>query len=454
MSNSMPVSWRQSLRVYLRREVQVMLALGFTAGLPYLLVFSTLAAWLEEAGVQVSAIGFFSWVGLTYSIKVVWAPIVDRVPLPFLGRWLGQRRSWILLAQCGIAAGLAGMAGMKPNQALPLLAMLAVWVAFASATQDVAIDAFRIELAPVDLQGALSASYIFGYRCALLVAGAGALYLAQFLSWRVSYLCMAALMSVGMLTILLVAEPQRERGSAVPSGRPMRGVGRLRWLQRWLMNALIAPLTDFFVRNGMRMALLILALVGSYKLSDIAIGMLANPFYLQLGFSKAEIASIGKVYGFIMTIAGTFLGGILVVRYGVLRPLLAGAILVAVTNLLFVKLALVGPDLRWLALVISADNLGAGFSNAAFIAYLSSLTNRAYTATQYALFSSLMTLPGKLLSGFSGVLVAAYDYPLFFIYTTLLGGPAIGLCLYLLYRERSLRGGAFDGPPLPDHHGL
>lgn len=429
-------SWRQALGVYLQPEVRVMLALGFAAGLPYLLIFSTLSAWLEEAGVAVSAIGYFSWVGLAYSVKVAWAPVVDRVRLPWLGRWLGQRRSWIVLAQLGIAAGLGTMAGLEPGRALPLVAALAVWIAFASATQDVAIDAFRIELAPVAMQGALSAGYILGYRCALLVAGAGALYLAQFADWRTAYLCMAALMGVGLLTILLVAEPSgREAVSR-------EGAGEGHWLRR----AIVAPFTEFFRRQGWRMALLILALVGLYKISDIAIGILANPFYLQLGFSKAEIASIGKVYGFAMTIFGTFAGGALVVRYGVLRPLLLGAVLVAVTNLLFIQLALAGPRLDWLALVISADNFGGGLANAAFIAYLSSLTNRDYTATQYALFSSLMTLPGKLLSGFSGVIVAAWDYPLFFVYTTLLGLPAITLCCLLLYREHRGAGGASGVP--------
>ena len=443
MSEGARVSWGQALAVYRRREILIMLALGFTAGLPYLLVFSTLSAWLEDTGVEVSAIGFFSWVGLTYSIKVLWAPVVDRLPLPLLGRWLGQRRSWILLAQLGIAGGLVGMAELTPQGSLLVIAALAVGVAFASATQDVAIDAFRIEFAPVELQGALSASYIFGYRSALLVAGAGALYLAQFGSWQLAYLCMAALMSVGMVTILLVAEPPRKvdadtqaRERVLERRLHVDGYGFWKRHQRWLVDALVAPFADFFGRNGRRLALIILALVGLYKLSDIAIGILANPFYLQLGFSKAEIAGVGKIYGFLMTIAGTFLGGVFVVRFGVLRPLLLGAVLVAVTNLLFVKLALVGADIRWLAVVISADNLGAGFSNAAFIAYLSSLTNRAYTATQYALFSSLMTLPGKLLSGFSGVLVAGYGYPLFFVYTTVLGIPAMLLCGYLLRREQ------------------
>lgn len=435
-------SWREALAVYARWPVVAMLPLGFAAGLPFLLVFSTLAAWLEEGGVEVASIGFFSWVGLTYSVKVVWAPVVDRLPLPLLGGWLGQRRSWMLLGQLGVTAGLVGMAGLTPQGTLLGLAVLAVAVAFSSATQDVALDAFRIESAPQEHQGALSAAYMFGYRSALLVAGAGALYIADAAGWRIAYLSMGGLMAVGMLAVLCVPEPggridpaTRRRERALERRLGLAPGGHWVRLRRWLVDAVVAPFADFFARNGHRTALIVLALVGLYKLSDIAIGIMANPFYLQLGFSKSEIASIGKLYGFFMTIAGTFLGGLFVARFGVLRPLLAGAVLVAVTNLLFAHLAQVGPDLKQLALVISADNLGAGFSNAAFIAWLSGLTNRAYTATQYALFSSLMTLPGKMLSGFSGVVVAAVDYPVFFIYTTLLGLPAMALCLYLMYRE-------------------
>jgi PAT family beta-lactamase induction signal transducer AmpG len=310
----------------------------------------------------------------------------------------------MLAGQLGIIAGLLAMVAFNPQTQLVALALCAVLVAFSSATQDIAIDAYRIESAVTEYQGAMSASYITGYRIAMLVAGAGALYIAEFTSWMWAYVSMAALMGVGVITVLLIREPRHDADAQTediesqlidrvlhhqPQTRGQR-------LAAWFTSAVVAPFVEFFQRNG-RFAILVLLFIGLYRLSDITMGIMANPFYLDLGFSKTEIADIGKVFGFFMTIAGTFIGGLLVIRYGVFRPLIAGAVLVAVTNILFAQLALVGPDLMWLAIVISADNLSGGFANAAFIAYLSGMTNRAYTATQYALFSSLMTLPGKFL---------------------------------------------------------
>jgi len=421
------------LRVYLQPRVVAMLFLGFSAGLPLLLVFSTLTAWLRDEGVSRSTIGFFAWVGITYSTKVLWAPVVDRLRLPLLTRFLGQRRSWILLGQMGIVTGLVAMVSCEPTVSLTGLAISAVAVAFGSSTQDIAIDAFRIESAEDQYQGAMSASYIFGYRLAMLVAGAGALYLADWRGWDVAYLSMAALMAVGVVTVLLVREPghnlsaetlalERRLQQAAHADQP----GYWRRVEAWFLSAVVAPFVEFFRRNG-TFALVILVFIGFFRLSDITMGVMANPFYLDLGFSKSEIASIGKLFGFFMTIAGSFLGGLVVVRYGIFRPLLAGAVMVAGTNLLFMQLAATGPSMAWLAVVISADNLSGGFSNAAFIAYLSSLTNRAYTATQYALFSSLMTLPGKFFSGFSGVIVDASNYSTFFLYAACMGIPAIVL---------------------------
>ena len=423
-----------------------MFLLGFSAGLPLLLVFSTLSAWLSDAGVSRSAIGFFGWVGITYSVKVFWAPVIDRLALPWLTRRFGQRRSWMLVGQLGVIVGLLGMITCDPQTQLVSLALFAVLVAFSSATQDVAIDAFRIESAQVEYQGAMSATYVLGYRTAMLVAGAGVLFIADAAAaslgsneaWQLAYLTMACLMGVGIATVLWVREPARdpldERDSL--EQKIINGVlhhppnTRSERLAAWFASAVVAPFVDFFQRNG-RFALMILAFIGLYRLSDITMGIMANPFYLDLGFSKTEIASIGKLFGFGMTILGSIIGGLMVVRYGVFRPLLAGAVMVAATNLLFAQLALVGPDLTWLAVVISADNLSGGFANAAFIAYLSGLTNRAYTATQYALFSSLMTLPGKFISGFSGVVVDFYDYHTFFIYAAVAGLPAIYLALKL-----------------------
>ena len=419
-----------------------MVFLGFAAGLPFLLVFSTLSAWLRDVGIARTTIGFFSWVGITYSIKVFWAPVSDRLPLPGLTHQLGKRRSWMLLAQCTIALGLTGMALTDPHTDLQLIAVFALVVAFGSATQDITIDAYRIEAVDKRLQGAMAATYVLGYRVALLVAGAGAFYIAEGYSWTVAYLAMAALMGIGIVTTLVIREPEHacdERTRALEA-RLEQAVGiqdkktLAARLAVWFSDAVISPFVEFFQRNG-SIAILILLLVGCYKLSDITMGVMANPFYLDLGFSKTEIANISKIFGFFMTIAGAALGGVMVVRFGLLRPLLAGAILIASTNLLFVWLAVSEPDLVTLAVVISADNLSGGFAASAFIAYLSSLTNTSYTATQYALFSSLMTLPAKFIGGFAGVVVDTSGYASFFLYAGLLGLPAIFLVLHLLQRQ-------------------
>lgn len=424
-------SWREAILVYRHPRVIAIFFLGFAAGLPLLLVFSTLTAWLRDYEVSHSAIGFFAWVGITYSIKVFWAPIVDRLPIPFLTHFFGKRRSWILLAQIGIGLGLFFMSGLDPREQLVTVALLSVWVAFSSATQDISVDAYRIEAAVAEYQGAMSASYIFGYRVALLVAGAGALYFADTWSWSIAYQLMAVLMLVGIVTVLCVDEPlseEPENTGSTSSGQPM-------WLRLslWFKTAVINPFIDFFERNG-RFAVMVLLLIAVYRLSDITMGIMANPFYLDLGFSKSQIAAVGKVYGFFMTLFGAFLGGLMVVRYGIFRPLIAGAILVAATNILFAILSTVGADIDWLAVTISADNLSGGFASSAFIAYLSSLTNRAYTATQYALFSSLMTLPGKFISGFSGLIVGSSGYFSFFILAAILGIPAVVLS-YIAYRH-------------------
>lgn len=429
--------------IYRQKPVLVIALLGFSAGLPFLLVFSTLTAWLRDVGVERTTIGFFAWVGITYSIKVFWSPVVDRVRLPILRR-IGQRRSWILLGQVGIATGLVLMSLVNPLDSLMVVAIAALLVAFSSATQDVALDAFRIESAAIELQGAMSAAYIFGYRLALLMAGAGALYIAEFSNWALAYLCMAGLMLVGVVAIIWADEPERaslkERNEIELElvdkimGRPMNMASRSHW-QRWLYGAVICPLLEFFQRNG-KFALLILTFIAVFRLSDITMGVMANPFYLDLGYSKADIASVAKVFGFFMTIFGSALCGIMVVKIGIMRPLLIGAIMIASTNLLFAGLAFIGseatPALWYLAVVISLDNLSGGIASTAFVAYLSSLANRNYTATQYALFSSLMTLPGKFISGFSGMVVDSFGYIEFFLISAAVGIPAILLVLLLM----------------------
>ena len=421
------LSWAEALKVYLNRRVIAMAFLGFSAGLPFLLVFSTLSAWLRRADVDLTTIGFFSWIGITYSIKVFWAPVIDSTALPLLDRLLGRRRSWMLLAQCGIVAGLIGIAFTDPKSALPVLVGFGLLVAFSSATQDVVIDAYRIEAVDRLLQGAMAATYVFGYRVALLAAGAGALNIAGWLSWPAAYLAMAALGLVGIVTTLCIREPEKTSGAGAADDGPQEG--------SWFYRAVASPFIDFFQRNG-SFALVILLFIGVYRLSDITMGVMANPFYIDLGFTESQIGNITKIFGFFMTLLGAFIGGLLVARLGVLRCLLLGAVLVAATNLLFVVLAGRGPDISFLAVTISADNFSGGLAVSAFIAYLSGLTNRAYTATQYALFSSLMTLPGKFLGGFSGAMVEAAGYGSFFLYAAGIGLPAILLVIVLLAKRQ------------------
>ena len=446
--------WREAFQVYTRPRVAGMIVLGFSAGLPFLLVFSTLSAWLRDEGVTRTVIGYFSWVGVTYSIKVFWAPIIDRLPVPLLTRLLGRRRSWMLLGQIGIALGLVGMAMSDPHSQLQQIALFALLVAFSSATQDITIDAYRIEALDREYQGAMAATYVLGYRVALLVAGAGSFYLAEYINWQAAYLIMASLMLIGITATLVIDEPTKsadQRAAAIEARLEhtlhiSQSGGFFGRMAQGFCDAVISPFVEFFTRNG-KTALLILALIALYKISDITMGVMANPFYLDLGFSKSEIASITKIFGFFMTIFGAALGGILVVRYGIFRPLLLGAVMVASTNLLFALLAVSEPNLTLLAAVISADNLSGGIAPSVFIAYLSSLTNSAYTATQYALFSSLMTLPAKLLGGFAGVVVDGYGYFPFFIYAGLLGLPAIMLVLVLMWVQRG-------GDTSPEHSSI
>ena len=424
-------SWVDAWRIYTRPTVVGMVFFGFSAGLPYLLVFSTLTAWLTEEGVSRSAIGLFAWVGMTYSVKVIWAPIVDRAAIPFFGRVLGQRRSWILFGQMLVVFGLIAISILGVSN-LPLLALFSVIVAFGSSTQDIAIDAYRIEAIEEEYQGAMSASYILGYRIALLIAGAGAFYVASFTAWSNVYLVMAVLMGVGFGAVMLAKEPLFSRQGLIRETDSALNTQKFTFL-----NAVVNPFKDFFVRNG-SFALLIILLIGVYRLSDIVMGIMANPFYLDMGYSKIEIANITKLFGFFMTIFGAFVGGLLVIKWGVGRCLLIGAVAVATTNLFFAKLALLAnPDLNWLAVTVSLDNLSGGFATTAFIAYLSGLTNKAYTATQYALFSSLMTLPGKFMSGFSGFVVDSYGYFTFFLSAAALGLPAILLIWFYFKNQKN-----------------
>ncbi len=445
-SDSHSSTWLESAKIYLHPRAITLLFLGFSSGLPLLLVFGTLSFWLREAGIERSLITYFSWVGLAYGFKWLWSPLVDRIQLPLLGRWLGRRRSWLFLSQTMLITSLSALAFSDPLNDIELMAILALAVAFSSATQDIVIDAYRIESAGERLQAAMAATYMAGYRLAMIVAGAGALAIAAWVapdatlysqtSWKVAYLSMALLLGTGLITTLLISEPQIPDQDAELTQQRERILAftanyahlpkRLAHLIAWAYIAVISPFADFIRRYGLQ-AIIILALIGTYRISDVILGIVANVFYVDMGFTKQEIAQIIKVFGVVMTIVGAGIGGILVNRLGVMKILFAGALLVALTNLLFAWLATLGHNVLALTLVISLDNLSGGIATAAFVAYLSSLTNIQYSATQYALFSSIMLLFPKFLGGFSGGAVDDVGYVVFFCGVALIGLPVLFL---------------------------
>ena len=480
------------------KKVIQLLFLGFAAGVPILLIFSTLSLWLREAGVAKSAVTYFSWAALGYSFKFIWAPIVDKLPLPVLTSLLGRRRGWLLLAQIAVIGAIVWMASVDPVSGLTAMALGAVALGFSSATQDIVIDAYRIECAEEEHQALLSSSYIGGYRIGMVVAGAGGLYLADFfgsskelysyVAWQKTYFVMACVMGLGILTTLLIPEPKAQQEqtyqhttqtyirffvlfllsvaalitvyrlfpaisidkantfapvlnflvgtvhmmTAIAAGIATGFLGAHIGLanKHMVIENYVLPIKDFFVRYG-RLALWVLLLVGFYRVSDIVLGVIANVFYQDLGYTKTEIASVSKVFGLLMTIAGSFAGGFLALRFGVMRILFLGALLSAGTNLIFMWLASAETTIEALTLVIAVDNVSAGLAMAAFIAWLSSLTSVSFTATQYAIFSSLMTLFPKVLGGYSGTLVDSMGYNQFFLLTAILGLPVLFLILYL-----------------------
>lgn len=431
-----------ALSVYYHKRVLILLLLGFSAGLPLMLVFSTLSFWLREAGVDRTSIGYFSWIALAYAFKWAWSPLVDRLSLPLLTRFLGRRRSWMLFAQLLLVGAILGMSFSDPLKDLERLALFALMVAFASATQDIVIDAFRIESAPEKMQAALAAAYQVGYRSAMIIATAGALTIAAWVepgntaynlvAWQTSYLIMAGLMSVGILTTLFSREPEVDTRAADATELALKQRLSARYPRiiaagiSWVYTASILPFIDFFKRYG-RSAILILLLISCYRISDIVMGIMANVFYVDMGFTKEEIAYLSKIYGLIMTLVGAAFGGALLARFGTMKILFLGALLVAVTNLLFAWQAVIGYNVPFLTFAISVDNFSAGIATAAFIAYLSSLTSNGYSATQYALLSSIMLLFPKFIAGFSGAYVDAFGYVNFFVAASVIGFPVLFL---------------------------
>ena len=485
-------SWGDSMRLFFTPKVLALLFLGFSAGVPLYLVFSTLSVWLREAGVERATIGFFSWAALAYGFKFVWAPLVDKLPVPVLSRLMGQRRSWLLVAQFSIIGALAFMALTNPamsHASITAMAIGAVLLAFSSATQDIVIDAYRIECAEPEVQGLLSATYIVGYRIGMIVAGAGALELAGFLdvidgydynAWRSTYFAMGGVMGIGVLTTFVISEPAIKNAvaekltstsdyvrfallfaiaatmfvftfvnwpgtldlfaAALGDGlakfidgalRLGTAVGvafvvglvlvKVRLVQRDVAyETYVAPFAEFFTRFG-RAAILILCLIATYRISDIVMGVMANVFYIDLGFDKETIGRIAKGFGLFATVVGGLIGGLFTARYGVMRIMSFGAVLVIATNALFAVMSHMEPLLWVLIAVIMADNLAGGIASAVFVAYLSGLTSKGFTATQYALFSSIMLLVPKLIAGYSGVAVDSVGYAWFFLGSALIG---------------------------------
>jgi PAT family beta-lactamase induction signal transducer AmpG len=417
----------------------IILAMGFSSGLPLLLTLSTLSYWLSKVGVDKTAIGLFALVGIPYSFKFAWAPLVDQLSVPFLTRRLGRRRSWALVAQLGLIASILALGASDPSVDPWTTAAAALAVAFFSATQDIVIDAYRIEILAEDEQGAGAAATQLGYRIGLLAAGAGAIALSDFIGWFWVFAILAVLVAVAMLAVLLAPRPPEIEPAEEPGGAAS---GRLTRLQAWLMRAIVAPFADF-MRRPHWLAILAFALL--YKFGDAIGGVMANPFYVELGFTGVEIASVTKVFGVIATMVGVVAGGVVVARYGVLFALLIGGILQAVTNLLFAAQAAVGHDLGFLALSIGADNFTGGLGSAAFVAYLSSLCTTGFSGTQYAVLTSLMAFGRTVLSSGGGWLADHMDWIGFFALTTLLAVPGLLLLGFLMRRQRDLPA-ASDSP--------
>jgi PAT family beta-lactamase induction signal transducer AmpG len=429
--------WLRSALVYRDRRVLSILFLGFSSGLPLALTFGTLSIWLAEVGVSKTTIGLFALVGTPYTFKFLWAPLVDRLPIPFLTGWLGRRRGWAITTQLALMVTIFGLGSTDPAVDPGITAVLVLLVAFCSASQDIVVDAYRVEILEERQYGAGAAMIVLGYRIGMLVSGAGALYLAACFGWFATYGVMAALISVGIATILFNPEPERQETleslrlekkiSDYLRAKPQLCGKRARFLA-WLYGTVINPFAEFMSRRGWHLILLFILL---YKFGDALAGVMTNPFLVELGFSKIDIANISKAFGLAATIVGGVMGGIMVRRLGIMKSLFLCGILQMLSNLVFLLQAIVGHDRHILILAISIENLSGGMGTAAFIAYLSSLCNVAYTATQYALLSSFMAFGRTLLSSSGGWLADQMNWVSFFLLTTVAALPGLVLLVWM-----------------------
>jgi PAT family beta-lactamase induction signal transducer AmpG len=424
-----PGNWRAALAVYRQPRLVAVLLMGFSSGLPLALTFGTLSYWLAELGVSLTAIGLFGLVRASYSLKFLWSPLIDRLPIPVLTRRLGRRRSWALTIQFLLALAILALGMTDPKSDPATTALAAIVVAFLSASQDIVIDAYRIELLRPEEQGAGAAATQWGYRFGMLASGAGALYAASLGGWPVAYAVMAGLMLVGMVTVWLTPEPG---GIAPPERLP--GASAAARVEALLRRAVVAPFLDMGTRLGAPQLLAIVLFIVLYKFGDALAGSMANPLYVQLGFTKIEVATVAKVYGVIATLAGVALGGLAVARLGVFAALLVCGGLQAGSNLMYVAQFWAGHDVAMLALTIGAENLTGGMASAAFVAYLSGLCSRDFTATQYALLSSLATVGLNVLAASGGYLAETLGWTPFFLLSTGFCAPSLLLLVWIMRR--------------------
>jgi PAT family beta-lactamase induction signal transducer AmpG len=414
----------QGISIYWEKRLIFVFLMGFASGLPFLLSGATLSIWLTEAGVSLTAIGLFALVGTPYNVKYIWAPFIDRLPVPILSKMLGRRRAWMLVIQLGLMASIIALGLRKPQYAPEMAAFFALAVAFFSASQDIVIDAYRIEILDEDQQGAGAAMTQAGYRFGLLAAGAGALYLATDIAWSLVYAIMAGLVTIGFIAALCAPIPGTDR---LMEEKKQQTDG-------WFRSAVVAPFIEFFQRNNPRMAVVILAFILLYKFGDAFAGVMANPFYIRIGFSKIEIANVSKIFGVFATLLGVFTGGLVVKRFGILRSLLYCGILQMLSNLMFAAQAALGPRVGFLVLTIGIENLSGGMGSAAFVAYLSVLCNTAYTGTQFALFTSFMAFGRTWLSAMSGWIADQTDWVTFFIISTFVAVPGLLMVIWMIKR--------------------
>ncbi|MBT8472480.1 MAG: MFS transporter [Marinicaulis sp.] len=422
-----PSSIASSLSAYMRPRAIVMLLLGFSAGLPFYMIYQNLSLWLAEAGVSKGEIGLFAWTGFAFTFKFLWAPVVDRMPIPFLEKMIGRRRAWMAAAQIGIALTLVAMSFADPSKSLLYVALVAIAMAFAAATQDIAIDAWRIEAASDAEQGVMAAMYQYGYRVAIMVAGAGALIVADNVNWPAAYQFMALLMGIGLLTALFA--PKVEIREYVPPPRLS--------VAQTMSKSVVGPFRDFFSRFGVH-GLVILLFIALFRIPDFLMGYMTGPLYVDLGYDKTTIGAIRSGAGLFATLFGVFLGGVIVAGLNIRAALLIGVLSQALTNLIYSWLAISDATAGGLAFAVVIDNIAYGAAGTILIAYMSSLTNTAFTATQYALFSSFYALPGKFVGGFSGFMVEGVGFFWFFVITAVVGIPAAILVFFLGHTEKKM----------------